>query len=161
MQAPLHPALVHVPLGLSMLAPLVIAAVMLGRRRCGWPRSTLLLPLAVQAIVVAGAVLAMRSGEADEDRVEGRAPDAAVERHEDLAGAFTWSAGGVLVLLGGGMLLSAGRARTTLLSLAGAGSLVVCGLGIATGQAGGELVYVHGAAGGGTGAPPTPDDHDR
>ena len=147
METPLHPALVHLPLALSLVVPLLLLAVWLGRARLGWVRTTLALPVALQALLFAGAMVSMNTGEDEEERVENRVPHAAIEKHEDLAGAFTWAAGTVLAVLSLGALLSTRRAGRMLCAIAGAGSLAVAGLGLAAGHAGGDLVYVHGAAG--------------
>lgn len=142
----LHPAIVHVPLGLAAVLPFVVLALLVGAAR-GWPRSTWLLAAGLQAVLFVGAVLALRTGEAAEERVEQRVPHAALETHERWATAFTWTAGGVLGLLLAAWGLPAGRAARAMRVGAVAGSFVALGLAVATGKAGGDLVYTHGAAG--------------
>lgn len=141
-----HPKVVHVPMALGVLMPLIAGGLLLAWWR-GWlPRRAWLLAAGLQAILVVSGVLALRSGEAEEERVERVVPEALIEAHEEAAEGFVWASGGVLVV----MLLAAGLgARGAGLPLAGAataGALLVLGLGYRTGQAGGALVYQHGAA---------------
>jgi uncharacterized membrane protein len=154
----LHPAIVHVPLGLAVVLPFVIL-VLVNHTRWGWPRSAFGIAVALQAVLFVGALLAQRTGEGAEERVEGRVPDAAIETHEHWATAFTWTAGGVLVLLLAGWWLPAGRKRFAVRAAAVAGSFAVLGLGVVTGFKGGELVYTHGA--GGAAAQPIGGEQER
>src|SRR5262245_13011477 len=94
----LHPAIVHLPLGLAVVLPFVIL-VLANHTRWGWPRSAFAIAVALQAVLFIGALVALRTGEGAEERVENRVPDAALETHEHQANAFTWTAGGVLLLL--------------------------------------------------------------
>jgi uncharacterized membrane protein len=142
---PLHPAAVHVPLGLAIVLPLVaIVAVFLVFRR-GPSTGVLLLLATLQAVVFGSGLVASRLGERDEDRVERVAGKAAVERHEERAELFVWAAG--LVLAGAAALLVLPRrAQGAGLAAFAAGTLVVAGLGLRAGEAGGELVYARGGA---------------
>ncbi len=142
---PLHPAVVHAPLGLALAVPLVLSALTyaLFRGKAG-PRSLLLAAL-LQGIIVIAGLVALRTGSADEERVERVIAEAAIERHEALATAFVVAAAVVLVTTLGAALLRAGWSRG-LASVSTVGSVAVLALGLAVGHAGGELVYQHGAA---------------
>ena len=142
---PLHPIIVHVPLVvaglLAVLTPLA-----------AWSWNGGRVPKAVWAVVSVMLIsvpllgfVAMESGETEEERVEGRVPESAIEEHEERAEVFVWTGAGV-ALLGVGALVAAGPFRRTLLAATSLGALAVAGLGVATGHAGGELVYRHGAA---------------
>lgn len=142
---PLHPAIVHLPLALALLAPVVLGGLAvalwrgtLGRR--GWT-----VAIAVQGLLVLTGIMALRTGEADEERAEQVVPGAALEAHEERGEQFVLAAGAGLILAG---LALAGphRSRRWVAAGAAASTLVTAGLGLATGQAGGELVYRHGAA---------------
>ena len=165
MPDPLHPALVHLPLGLALATPLLAAGLALAVRR-GWlPRRAWAAAVALQALLVAGGAAAMITGERDGDRVEKVVGEAPVERHEERAEAFVWTAGAVLVVAAAALLVPA-RAAGPVAALSLAGMVAVAGLAIRAGQAGGELVYRHGAArafgaGGGAGAPPAAAEPDR
>ena len=82
---PLHPALVHLPLGLAFVMPflaLILAwALWTGRA----PRRTWAIVVALQAVLLAGGLLALRTGEAQEDRVEPIVGETALGRHESAA----------------------------------------------------------------------------
>lgn len=153
-----HPKLVHVPMALGVLMPLIAGGLLLAWWR-GWlPRRGWFLAIALQAILVGSGVLALRSGEAEEERVERIVAERFIEEHEEAAEGFVWASGGVLAM----MLLAAalGSRRSGLPTAAAAtlGTLLVLGLGYRTGQAGGKLVYQHGAAEAYTGAV-TPSAH--
>lgn len=141
-----HPKLVHLPMALAILMPLVAGGLLLAWRR-GWlPARTWLVATALQAILVGSGVLSLRSGEAEEERVEGIVGEAPLEAHEEAAQLFVAASGGVLALMGVAWALSSRRAGTASAFAATLGTLVVLVLGYRTGQAGGELVYRHGAA---------------
>jgi hypothetical protein len=83
MTVPLHSALVHVPLGLAVVLPLLSAGVALAVRRRGIPRSAWAVVVALQAALVIGGAAALWTGERDEDRVERFTGEAPLERHEE------------------------------------------------------------------------------
>lgn len=143
---PLHPKLVHLPIALAVLMPLFSGGVLLAWWR-GWFRHrTWSLVAAAQALLVASSFVAMRTGEADEERVERVVAESALEAHEEAAEAFTWTA--ALVLLLCVVPLTTRRPQialpAALASVVGTG--IVLGLGFRVGEAGGALVYRHGAA---------------
>ncbi len=133
---PWHPALVHYPIALTILAAAFQLWALLGRR------DSFFLP-ALVCLCAAGAlgILAALTGTAQEQLVE-QLPGihAALERHEALGNLSAWTLG-----LGG--LLSVylhlkGRLRPRLFLLA----LVLAGiLVLVTGHYGGRLVYTYGA----------------
>lgn len=170
MELPLHPKLVHLPIALAILMPLLSGGLLLAIWRDWLQKRVWSLVVAGQMLLVGSGVLALRSGEADEGRVERVVPEAALERHEEAARVFVWASGILLCLTLVPLLL---RARPHAL-VAGAatclGSLAVLGIGYQVGQKGGELVYGHNAAsvfaqGAAGGAPALPtgrgDDDDR
>jgi uncharacterized membrane protein len=142
---PLHPAIVHLPLGLAFVLPLVAAALALAVWRRRLPRSAFAVVVGLQAVLVAGGVIAMQLGERDAKQVEAIVGEPAVEAHEERAEAFVWVAGIVLAVSAAALLLP-GKLGTGAAALTVAGTLAVTGLAIRTGEAGGELVYRAGAA---------------
>lgn len=141
---PLHPALTHLPLGVDLVAPFVWLWALWASHRDS-SRRTWALPAFLQVVVLAGGLLAYRTGAAEEDRVGRTVPKAALETHEHRAQAFlaASSAAAVLAL---GALAFRGRAAKWSGGLAAAAGFAALGLGLATGHAGGELVFRHGAA---------------
>jgi uncharacterized membrane protein len=142
---PLHPKIVHLPIALAILMPVVSAGLLLAWFRDLLPRRTWMVAVLLQAILVGSSVFAMRTGEADEEVVEAVVSESAIEAHEEAAEVFTWAAAGVLVLFAAGAVLPAGVARATA-TAATVATLAVLFLGYRVGQAGGSLVYEHGAA---------------
>lgn len=146
MDLPLHPKIVHLPIALAVLLPLLSGGLLLAWWR-GWlPPRVWTLVAAGQLLLVGSGVLALRSGEADEDRVERLVPEAALEAHEEAGERFVWAAALVAGLALLPLLLRGERARLAGATAACAGTFVVLALGYDVGARGGELVYRHGAA---------------
>jgi uncharacterized membrane protein len=145
MPNPLHPVLVHVPLGLAVALPLLAIGVAVALWRNALPRRAWVLVVALQIVLVGGGLAAFQAGHKDGDRVEKIVGEKAVDEHEERAEAFLWAAGAVAVVSAAVLLVPAG-AVVPLAAVAALGSLVVAGLGIWTGKAGGALVYERGAA---------------
>lgn len=167
---PLHPKLVHLPIALAVLMPLLTSGLLLAWWRGLWPKHTWWLAILGQALLLASGLLAMGSGEGDEERVERIVPEAALAAHEAAAEAFVWGGGIVLVLAFAPLVLRSRRAAQVAGALTVAGTAAVLALGYRVGQQGGELVYRHGAAAafasGAAKAPAVPparhgDDDDR
>lgn len=142
---PLHPALVHLPLGLAFVIP----ALAIGFAWAIWtrrvrPRAWISI-IALQAVLLGAGFLAMNTGEREEERVEHVVPDAALDQHAEYAEQFVWAAGMTLVLATL-VMVSRRPAIAHALTLATvAGTLVVGGAALRVGHAGGRLVYVHNA----------------
>ena len=154
-----HPKLVHVPIALGVLMPLVAGGVLLAWWRKWLPARAWILAVALQAVLVGSGVLALRTGGAQEDRVERVVAKHYIKEHEEAAEAFVWASAGVLGVMVLALALSSRRGGTATAVAATLGTLVVFGLGYRTGQAGGNLVYKHGAAQAyvaGSGAPSSP-----
>jgi uncharacterized membrane protein len=143
---PLHPAVVHVPLGLALVMPLLLAGLVWAIVTRRFPARAWLLGLLLQGVVLGGAAIALRTGEQDEERVEARAGEVRLEAHERAAQAFTLAAAGTFVAAIVALALR-NRPRPFLVSGLGTVALSVgmLALGIQTGHRGGLLV--HGGAG--------------
>jgi uncharacterized membrane protein len=164
-EIPLHPAIVHVPLVLAAVAPAVLGWLVLRSWRRSATRVAWAVALALQCAVVAGGFWALRTGEAEEERVEAVVPEWPIEVHERRATAFVIGAAVVLAMIAAATAWP--RTGRLIAPAALAASLVVATMGAATGHAGGELVYRHGAAQVYAGPPATPakpatggGDHD-
>ncbi|MCC6215799.1 MAG: hypothetical protein IT376_13115 [Polyangiaceae bacterium] len=169
---PLHPAIVHVPLVLALVTPLLAGWAAWATHRARGTNAAWRFAAALELAVLVTAIAALRTGEAEEDQVERLVPHAALETHEDRGKLFAGSAlVTALLLVGAAAAHGRERARlaTTLGALGAVTAAASAGLGIATGSAGGELVYVHGAAaahvrpaapGSGAAAPAAPRPHD-
>ena len=142
---PLHPAIVHLPLGLAFVMPLLAIgfawALWTNRAR---PRSWAAI-VALQAMLLGAGVVAMNTGEREEDRVEAVVPDAAIEQHEALAEQFVWATGATLVLAALVLGFRKPVAARALAAATVAGTIVVTASAVRVGHAGGQLVYKHNA----------------
>jgi uncharacterized membrane protein len=162
-----HPKLVHLPIALAVVMPVIFIGLTVAWWRSWLPARTWVLAVGLQALLLASGIAALRSGGAEEDRVERRVPEAAIEAHEEAAEGFLIAAGGVLALSVITGLLGRKRVGPALAGATAIGSLLVFWMGYKTGQAGGELVYRYGAAAAytagpspGTPAPPAKADDD-
>lgn len=141
---PLHPAVVHLPLALAMLAPFAAALAFVVIRR-GWlpPRAWLAVVL-LQGLLAGSAWFAVETGEDQEERVEKVVRESYIEEHEENAERFLRVAVVALVVSAGGLF--AGRGG----SVGRGATVVAAALALAAavfvGHTGGELVYRHGAA---------------
>lgn len=141
-----HPKVVHIPIALAVLMPLITAGVLWAWWRQRLQAGVWLLVVALQALLLVSSVIAMQTGEAEEERVERIVPEAAVEAHEEAAEAFVWVSAAALAVMLGALVGSRGRFGLPLGALALAGTVVVFALGARVGHLGGALVYEHGAA---------------
>ena len=139
---PLHPAIVHVPLGLAVVMPLLLGAMVLAIVTGRLPARIWLLALLLQGVLLGAAGLALRTGEQDEDRVEARAGESAVEAHERAAQGFTVAAGATFIAAAIALVL---RNRRRPFLFAGATSVALSVgmlvLAVEAGSRGGALVH--------------------
>ncbi len=144
---PLHPALVHLPLGIAFLLPLLGLGLVFSIWR-GWlPRHAWVGFVIISAIALGTALAAKEAGEKDEERVAARVGQAAVERHAEAGEAFTMTLGVLTLLSAGALFLRREvlfRTATAAIALAYFGAL---GVGLTAGRYGGELVYKLGGVG--------------
>jgi len=143
---PLHPALVHIPLGLALILPVITLAfawtLWTGRLPT---RSWLAVVLLLAALLGAGLV-AMNTGQREEKRVEAVVPETAIATHETRAEQFLWVTGislavaAVVQVLRRPGTVRAATAATVICTF------LVAGAAVRVGHAGGQLVYVHNAA---------------
>jgi uncharacterized membrane protein len=141
---PLHPAIVHFPIVLAVLAPMLAAAAFWAIHSGRASRRSWIGIVVLQIALVGATWAATETGEREEDRVERVVAERHIEEHEEAAERFLLLAALALPLAAAGLLAgpigTVNRALTIALSavaLAAAGSV---------GHSGGELVYRHGAA---------------
>lgn len=141
-----HPKVVHIPIALGVLMPLIAGGLALAWWREWLPWRAWVVAVGLQAVLLVSGIVAVRTGEAEEERVERIVAESLIEAHEEAAEAFVWSSGAVLVVMLAAAALGSKRSGLPIAAVATLGTLVVLGLGYRTGQAGGSLVYEHGAA---------------
>ncbi|MCP4445776.1 MAG: hypothetical protein GY811_10605 [Myxococcales bacterium] len=141
-----HPKVVHIPIALAVLMPLIAGGTLVAWW-CGYlPKRAWLIPVALQAVLVASGFLAMQSGEADEDRIERVVAESVIEEHEEAAELFVWSSAAIFAFMLVALVVHRPKAEMTIAVAAALGTLFVFVMGYRTGEAGGALVYEHGAA---------------
>ena len=142
---PLHPALVHLPLGLAFILP----ALAFGFAWAAWKNPlksrAWILIVVLQAILLGAGFIAMNTGEREGERIERTVPQSAIERHEELAEQFLWVTGITLVVAAGVRVFRRPAVVRALTGAAVVGTLLVAAAALRVGHAGGQLVYVHNA----------------
>jgi hypothetical protein len=141
---PLHAAVIHFPIVFAMLLPVIAVFTLVAIRRGGRVRQWWGLTLVVMAGLAASSFVAVRTGEAEEDRVEAVVGDQPLHTHEEAAERFLLMTGALLALGGAGLLPR--RAGSTFRLVATAGTVGILLAGWQVGHTGGQLVYRHGAA---------------
>lgn len=141
---PLHPAIVHLPIALSVLLPLLALCGAVAIRAGVLPVRAWSGVVLLGLLLVVSSWVALETGEAEEDRVERVVAERFIETHEEAAEVFMTLS--VVLLFGTSVGLLGGRvgglARGASVLIAAAVLLA----GIQVGQRGGALVYEHGAA---------------
>jgi uncharacterized membrane protein len=145
LDAPLHPALVHVPLGLAFVLPLVAIGISVAFWRNRLPRSAFAILAALQLFLAASGLAAMAAGDREQRQAEKIVGKRVIHDHEERGEAFVWAAFAVAALATA-LLFVPARAVGAAAALTIAGTVVVAALAFATGKAGGEIVYRHGGA---------------
>ena len=142
---PLHPALVHVPLGLALVLP----ARAIGFTWALWKRalrpSFWLAIVLLQAVLLGAGLAALKTGQHEEERVESVVPKTALETHEELAEQFLWVTGITLAMAAIVLVVRHPRTMQAFTAATVLGSLLAAGAALRVGHAGGQLVYVHNA----------------
>ena len=152
---PLHPAVVHLPIALALLVPMVALFALLGGRVGIAPARGWLFVVLIQALLVGSAWLAVETGEDQEERVEKVVAERHIEEHEEAAEWLLRAAAVVLLAVGAG--LAPGRIGSVARPLGFVLSLGVAAAAANVGHTGGLLVYQHGAASAYTQDAPPPE----
>lgn len=140
---PLHPVVVHFPIVLTVLLPVVAIVTLLAIRRGNSFRRLWAIPLTLAAAITASAWVAEETGGNDEEVVEEVVPEAAIETHEERAERFVVLSGALLAVMGAGLLGgNVGRAARLVGTVGAVALLVPMAM---VGSSGGDLVYDYGA----------------
>lgn len=141
---PIHPAVVHFPIVLCTLLPLVAISLLWAIRSGRLERSAWLGVVSLQALLVVFSWVAVETGKREEERVEKIVTERHIEEHEESGERLLLWAGLVLPIAAAGLL--PGGAGATARALGVVALLGVLGPAVTTERSGGELVYRHGAA---------------
>jgi uncharacterized membrane protein len=141
---PLHPAVVHFPIALSVLVPLLAVLAFYAIARRFVPERAWAVVVLAQALLVGSAWLAHDTGHDEEERVERVVDERYIDEHAEAADWMLWLGVGVLGLVAAGLL--PGRAGRIARIAGAASTLIVLAAAVRVGHLGGKLVYEHGAA---------------
>lgn len=143
---PLHPKIVHLPIALAVLMPLLSAGLLAAWWTEVLPRRAWIIAVLLQGLLLGSGFASLRTGEGEEDRVERVVAGSLIEAHEEAAEAFVWGTAAALLLAIAAAAIRNDRRARVAAAAATLSTLVVLFLGYRTGEAGGRLVYQHGAA---------------
>jgi len=141
---PLHPAVVHLPIALAILMPVLALLAALAIRRDWIPARAWSALVLLQAILVGSGWLATETGEEQEERVEEIVAERHIEEHEEFAERFLGVGAVALVIVAAGLLPA--RAGGVARGAAVVATLGVLAASVPVGHTGGALVYRYGAA---------------
>lgn len=144
MQVPLHPAVVHLPIALAFLMPLLVLTFAIMIRKKNMNPISWGVVLGLQLLLTGSSYLALETGETDEEMVEKVVERKLIQEHEEAAEMFAGSTVIALVLsVVAFFVIQQFQFRLQMSVLAV--TLLSAFLAYRTGMLGGELVYVHGA----------------
>lgn len=141
---PLHAAVVHFPIVLMILLPVFAGAALWSIRGGSKPTRAWSIPLAMAALLTVSSFVAVRTGEAEEEKVEPVVAEVVLTKHEEAAERFMVLSGVLLLIASAG--LARGNLGSAARLLTAIGALGLVAAGVQVGAAGGELVYRHNAA---------------
>lgn len=135
---PLHPIIIHFPIAIGCLLPLLMILNSLAIRKWQWPVRTWWMVVFLQGLFFLSALVAVETGEWDEEN--GRSPlVSGLEVHEEWGEKVPVAAGIMLALTLTPFFLP--KKRNLLMIVTILGSIIVVGLLIQTGHTGGMLVH--------------------
>jgi hypothetical protein len=141
---PLHPLIVHIPLVLAGLVPIVAGFLAWQTWRGRGSRRQWLVALALQAVVVIGALVAVDTGGDEAGTVHTVVPREAIHAHAQAAHWFEDAAIATLVLIGVATALRDRKAAVAgiVATVVAAGMVAI---GVQTGHLGGKIVFQYDA----------------
>lgn len=142
---PLHPAIVHFPIVLMFVLPVLAIWAIWRIARGDESRRTWAVPFLAAIFLAVSSWAAVATGESDSDKVERVVSEQPLEAHEETAEMFLYLSLGVVVIAGAGLLRGTIGKSARILTTAAAVGLTAVGARV--GHSGGALVYKHGAAG--------------
>jgi hypothetical protein len=140
---PLHPAIVHIPIALSALVPLLAILAILAIRQGYLPARAWIGVVVLQVLLAGSAWAALETGEDEEDTAKHVVAIRHIHEHEEAAERMLVLAGVNAALVAAGLLPSG--VGSLFRSLGMLGALGVFVAGVQVGHLGGELVYKYGA----------------
>lgn len=141
---PLHPAIVHLPIALTLLVPPFAIGALWAIRKGARPLRAWGIATALFAALTLSAWASVETGEQADEKVESTVAEAPIGAHEEAAELFLLLSAGTLGVAVVGLLGGRVGASARIAGTLGALALVVAGWRV--GHSGGALVYEYGAA---------------
>ncbi len=145
MPEPLHPGIVHLPLALSFVLPVLIIVFAQMIRMNKMSPGAWLVIIGLQLAVTGSGYVALETGETEEHNVEKYVPKKLIHEHEEASEIFVGSSVIALVLSVAAFFIRKEFQFPIKMGIAVI-SLGSTYLAYSAGKLGGELVYKHGAA---------------
>ena len=142
--SPLHPAVVHFPVVIGFLLPLIVGGTLWAIHRGAHTRRAWSIPVLATLMLAASTWIAVETGEEQEDRVERVVAKQPLANHSELAETFLAVSAGLAVIAAAGLVGGVGGRAARIVTAAG--SLAVAVGATVVGHSGGQLVYRFGAA---------------
>lgn len=155
---PLHPLVVHFPVVLVVLLPISALVALWAIRRGTDVRRSWAVPLTLAAALAVSAFVALKTGEAQEEKVEDVIAEGALNPHEEAAERFLVLSGVLVLVAGAGLVRGQVGRAARIVATAGAVGLVAAGVQV--GHSGATLVYRDNAASAYANAAGTPAARD-
>lgn len=140
---PLHPAIAHFPVVLSVLIPLVAAGALWAIRQGARPLRAWGVTTAVASVLALSAFAAVQTGEQQEERVEDKVGESRLELHAQAGETLLFTSAGLLAVIALGLM--PGRTGRISRLVGAAGTLAVVAVAYRVGSSGGDLVYKYNA----------------
>lgn len=145
MELPIHPMLVHLPLGLSLILPLLILIFLILIKLGKMDSKLWSIIIGLQLLLTFSGYVTITTGENEEEIVKEVVSKKLIALHETKAEMFVGASVITLVLSVGSFFIDRKFQFKTHLTVLAA-SLFTVFLAFRAGESGGRLVYEHGAA---------------
>lgn len=145
-ELPLHPGVVHIPLALAIVLPIISVLFLYLFKKGKVQRLTWAFVITLHILLTSGALGSIKTGELDEDKVKQVVTKEIIHEHEEKAETFM--AATVVALIFSLITMftkTVKHFRVAAHTTVGV-QIVVLGLALIVGHSGGELIYKHGAA---------------
>lgn len=145
-ELPLHPKLVHLPLGLAIILPFVLGFLQIGIWRKWFEPRVWWVGAILCGFCFLGSVVATKSGGDEWSHVEKIVGEQALEAHAEAGEHFRNLMFVVLSVVVAGLITPSQKLKNIVYTLAVFGSLGALFVGAYAGHLGGQLVYQKGGA---------------
>ena len=141
---PLHPIIVHFPVVLAVIIPLVAVAALWAIRSGARPVRAWGVTTAVAAALALSAWIAVETGEDQEEKVEDVVGETRLKAHAEAGQTLLFTSAGLLAVIALGLM--PGKVGRTARVAGAVGALAATGIAFQVGRSGGDLVYRYNAA---------------